>query len=81
MFGGGAGVPYDVNYHEDGDTVNNLNLDAWIEFSRAIAHMTATYARSFESIPRNATATQKRSEKYAQYKQAFQKTKRYQNWV
>ncbi|KAF2131246.1 Zn-dependent exopeptidase [Dothidotthia symphoricarpi CBS 119687] len=82
MFGGGAGVPYDVNYHEDGDTVNNLNLDAWIEFSRAIAHMTATYARSWESIPpRNASAAAKRSERYGMFKQAFQKTKRYQAWV
>ncbi|CAO2647686.1 Nn.00g086080.m01.CDS01 [Neocucurbitaria sp. VM-36] len=82
MFGGGAGVPYDVNYHEDGDTVNNLNLEAWIEFSRAIAHMTATYAVSWDSIPpRNATAAQKRSERYAEWKTKFQMTKRYQNWV
>jgi len=82
MFGGGAGVPYDVNYHEDGDTVNNLNLEAWIEFTRAIAHMTATYAVSWDSIPpRNATAARKRSEKYKQYKQEFAKTKRYQRWV
>lgn len=82
MFGGGAGVPYDVNYHEDGDTVNNLNLEAWIEFSRAIAHMTAKYAVSWEGIPpRNSTASQKRSEKYGATKEAFQKTKRYQAWV
>jgi Zn-dependent M28 family amino/carboxypeptidase len=82
MFGGGAGVPYDVNYHEDGDTVNNLNLEAWIEFTKAIAHMTAKYALSWESIPpRNATAARKRSENYGQMKEAFQKTKRYQRWV
>ncbi|KAL6703350.1 hypothetical protein ACN47E_009768 [Coniothyrium glycines] len=82
MFGGGAGVPYDVNYHEDGDTVNNLNLDAWIEFSRAIAHMTATYAISFDSIPpRNATAARKRSERYAELKSRFKQNKRYQRWV
>ena len=82
MFGGGAGVPYDVNYHEDGDTVNNLNLEAWIEFSKAIAHMTAKYALSWESIPpRNATAARKRSDRYGEMKQAFQKTKRYQRWV
>ncbi|KAF2033562.1 leupeptin-inactivating enzyme 1 precursor [Setomelanomma holmii] len=82
MFGGGAGVPYDVNYHEDGDTVNNLNLEAWIEFTRAIAHMTAKYAVSWEGIPpRNATAAQKRSERYGHMKEAFQKTKRYQHWV
>ncbi|KAF1932956.1 leupeptin-inactivating enzyme 1 precursor [Didymella exigua CBS 183.55] len=82
MFGGGAGVPYDVNYHKDGDTVSNLNLKAWIEFARAIAHMAATYARSWETIPpRNATALVKRSEKHNQYKQAFQKAKRYQKWA
>lgn len=82
MFGGGAGVPYDVNYHEDGDTVNNLNLDAWIEFTKAIAHMTATYAVSWDSIPPgNATAAQKRSERYTQWKQEFRQTKRYQRWV
>jgi Zn-dependent M28 family amino/carboxypeptidase len=82
MFGGGAGVPYDVNYHENGDTVNNLNLDAWIQFSRAIAHMTAKYAISWEGIPpRNSTAAQKRSENYGRMKEAFQKTKRYQRWV
>lgn len=78
MFGGAAGVPYDVNYHEDGDTTNNLNYEAWIEMTRAIAHMTATYARSFDSIPpRNSTAAKKRSENFAN----FRKTKRFQKWV
>ncbi|KAH5291607.1 peptide hydrolase [Parastagonospora nodorum] len=82
MFGGGAGVPYDVNYHENGDTVNNLNREAWIEFSRAIAHMTAKYAVSWEGIPpRNSTAMQKRSKDYSIMKKAFQSTKRYQSWV
>jgi Zn-dependent M28 family amino/carboxypeptidase len=82
MFGGGAGVPYDVNYHEDGDTVNNLNLEAWIEFTRAIAHMTATYAVSFDGIPlRDAAAGRKRSERYTQWKKEWQKTERYQKWV
>jgi aminopeptidase Y len=89
MFGGAAGVPYDVNYHEvskeandsqdisltsmqDGDTVNNLNLYCWIEMTRAIAHMAATYAQSFDSIPpRNATSVQKREERSA----AFRRTK------
>jgi Zn-dependent M28 family amino/carboxypeptidase len=64
MFGGAAGVPYDVNYHEDGDNANNLNYEAWIVMTRAIAHTTATYARSFESIPpRNSTAIKARSAK------------------
>jgi Zn-dependent M28 family amino/carboxypeptidase len=82
MFGGGAGVPYDVNYHENGDTVNNLNLDAWIVFTRAIAHMTAKYAVSWEGYPaKNSTATLKRRENYGQMKRAFQRTERYQRWV
>ncbi|KAF1962685.1 Zn-dependent exopeptidase [Byssothecium circinans] len=61
MFGGAAGLAYDVNYHEDGDNANNVNLDAWIVMARAIAHSTATYALSFDSLPpKNSTATQKR---------------------
>lgn len=56
MFGGAAGVQYDVNYHEDGDTLNNLNYECWIQMVGAIAHMTATYARSFDSLPpKNST--------------------------
>jgi Zn-dependent M28 family amino/carboxypeptidase len=75
MFGGAAGVPYDVNYHEDGDTVNNLNLEAWIEFTKAIAHMTATYAVSFDSLPaKTEGAARKRSV-------AHKSTKAYQKWV
>ncbi|PSN67369.1 leupeptin-inactivating enzyme 1 precursor [Corynespora cassiicola Philippines] len=72
MFGGAAGVPYDVNYHEDGDTANNLNYEAWIQMTRAIAHVTATYARSFDSLPpRNSTATkQKRSAQMFDYKKS-----------
>ncbi|KAF2018472.1 Zn-dependent exopeptidase [Aaosphaeria arxii CBS 175.79] len=78
MFGGAAGVPYDVNYHEDGDTVNNLNYEAWIEMTKAIAHVTAVYARSFDSLPpKNSTSLQKRAARYAQFKQ----TKRFQKWV
>lgn len=83
MFGGAAGVPYDVNYHEDGtstqfldlehftnfvrhplgDTYNNLNFDAFIVMAKAIAHSTATYARSFDSLPpKNSTAIKARSD-------------------
>ncbi|KAL5445949.1 hypothetical protein PMIN06_007913 [Paraphaeosphaeria minitans] len=63
MFGGAAGVPYDVNYHEDGDTYNNLNFEAFIVMAKAIAHSTATYARSFDSLPpRNSTAIKARSD-------------------
>lgn len=50
LFGGKAGVAYDVNYHAVGDTVQNLNVGAWIQNSKAIAHAVATYARSLESL-------------------------------
>ncbi|KAF2786898.1 leupeptin-inactivating enzyme 1 precursor [Melanomma pulvis-pyrius CBS 109.77] len=75
MFGGASGVQYDVNYHEDGDTVNNLNLECWIEMSRAIAHMVATYARSWESLPPKTKGSVKRG--VSDHK----KTKAYQRWV
>ena len=51
MFGGTPGVQYDVNYHRESDTVENLNYNAWMVMTRAIAHMTATYARSFDGLP------------------------------
>lgn len=72
LFGGAAGVPYDVNYHEDGDTANNLNYEAWITMSRAIAHSTATYAASWDSLPpKNATSVkQKREANMFRYKQS-----------
>ncbi|KAL9112651.1 MAG: hypothetical protein Q9187_007747, partial [Circinaria calcarea] len=51
LFAGQAGVAYDVNYHGAGDTVKNLNMDAWIQNSKAIAHSVATYGVSFDSLP------------------------------
>lgn len=55
MFGGQAGVAYDINYHGTYDDVHNVNGEAWIEMSRAIAHMTAKYARSWDSLPPRTT--------------------------
>lgn len=51
LFGGKAGVAYDVNYHGAGDNVSNLNMDAFIQITKAIAHAVATYARDFTSLP------------------------------
>lgn len=51
MFGGQAGIAYDVNYHAPGDNATNLNLEAWIEMTKATAHVIAGYARSFDSLP------------------------------
>ncbi|OJD29048.1 aminopeptidase y [Diplodia corticola] len=51
LYGGTAGVAYDANYHRVGDTVDNLNLEAFLINTRAIAHAVATYAESFDTLP------------------------------
>lgn len=51
LFGGEAGVAYDVNYHKIGDNIDNLNLDAFLLNTKAIAHSVAKYALSFDSLP------------------------------
>ncbi|KAJ8073769.1 hypothetical protein PM082_012047 [Marasmius tenuissimus] len=50
-FGGEAGVAYDVNYHQAGDTIDNLALDALEANTKAIAHAVAVYGASFDSLP------------------------------
>ncbi|OLN89038.1 putative leucine aminopeptidase 2-like protein 2 [Colletotrichum chlorophyti] len=51
LFGGEAGVAYDVNYHLIGDDINNLDHDAYLVNTQAIAHSVAKYAQSWESLP------------------------------
>lgn len=51
LFGGEAGVAYDVNYHLVGDTIDNLDLDAYLLNTKSIANSVAKYAMSWESIP------------------------------
>jgi Zn-dependent M28 family amino/carboxypeptidase len=51
LFGGQAGVAYDVNYHAIGDTIDNLAQDAFLLNTQAIAHSVAKYANSFDSMP------------------------------
>ncbi|KAF2741942.1 aminopeptidase Y [Sporormia fimetaria CBS 119925] len=51
LFGGQVGVALDVNYHGAGDTVDNLNMEAFVLHARVIAGSVATYATSFESLP------------------------------
>jgi hypothetical protein len=51
MFGGEADVAYDVCYHEACDTINNLNLDAFLLNTKSIANSVALYATSFDSFP------------------------------
>lgn len=52
LFGGEAGVALDVNYHEKGDTIDNLNHDAYLWNSQAIANSVAKYALDFGKIPK-----------------------------
>lgn len=56
-FGGTAGQAYDPNYHQVGDTVDNLNMDAFLINTKATAHAVGTYATSFDSL---RTSRQKR---------------------
>lgn len=51
LFGGEAGVAYDVNYHQAGDTIDNLALDAYLLNTKGIADSVAKYATSFDSLP------------------------------
>ncbi|KAL8733536.1 MAG: hypothetical protein Q9181_003535 [Wetmoreana brouardii] len=62
LFGGQAGVAYDVNYHGAGDNVQNLNLDAFLQNAKAIAHAVAVYGRSFETLPLRDEGLRRRRE-------------------
>jgi Zn-dependent M28 family amino/carboxypeptidase len=62
QFGGQAGIAYDVNYHGSGDNVTNLQPEAWLINTKAIAHGVATYARSFSSVTINDTDTEEDEE-------------------
>ncbi|KAL7274658.1 Leucyl aminopeptidase yscIV, partial [Rhizina undulata] len=54
IWGGVAGEWYDPNYHKKGDTIKNLDMDAWLVNTKAVAHAIATYARSTDSIPKRS---------------------------
>lgn len=62
LFGGKAGVAYDVNYHGVGDNVSNLSMNAFIQNAKAVAHAIATYARSFEGLGVGKREVQRRGE-------------------
>jgi len=55
LFGGEAGVAYDINYHARGDNITNLALDAFEVNAGAIAFAVGTYAASLATIPVNTT--------------------------
>jgi len=66
LFGGVAGEQYDQCYHEACDTVDNLNMKAWIAGTKCVADAIAKYARSIEGFPfpRAASAGLKKREAY-----------------
>lgn len=49
--GGRAGIALDENYHGFGDTVENLNMTAFINNAKAIAAGVAHFSTTFGSIP------------------------------
>ncbi|KAF2016547.1 Zn-dependent exopeptidase [Aaosphaeria arxii CBS 175.79] len=59
LFGGVAGEPLDKYYHDAGDDVNNLALDAFVLHTQAIAASVAKYATSFDSLPPKANVTRR----------------------
>ncbi|KAJ3574986.1 hypothetical protein NP233_g1391 [Leucocoprinus birnbaumii] len=52
LWGGQAGIAYDVCYHQSCDTIENLNTTTWVQNTKAIAHALTTYATSLRGIPR-----------------------------
>ncbi|MCG5220138.1 M28 family metallopeptidase [Streptosporangium sp. KLBMP 9127] len=61
IFGGQAGVAYDVCYHQACDTIGNVNATALDRNSDAIADATAAYAFDLSTIPARSTAATTRS--------------------
>ncbi|KAI1920659.1 Leucyl aminopeptidase yscIV [Ophidiomyces ophidiicola] len=54
LFGGEAGVAYDVNYHLRGDTTENIHHGAFLLNARAAAYALAEYALSTSALPPKA---------------------------
>lgn len=50
LFGSEVGVAFDPNYHEAGDTIDNLDLTVFEQNIDAIAHAVISYGYSTESV-------------------------------
>lgn len=59
IWGGLEDLAYDENYHEVGDNIFNLALDAFWLNTKLIAHAVATYAESFDSLPQPTSMTRR----------------------
>jgi Zn-dependent M28 family amino/carboxypeptidase len=57
IFGGTAGQPYDSCYHEACDNLQNLNAQAFDEFSDAAAHAVVTLAQRSTDLTDNEPQT------------------------
>lgn len=51
-FGGTSGELFDACYHQPCDNLRNLDYLAWLVNTRLIAHVVATFAKSWESFPK-----------------------------
>jgi Zn-dependent M28 family amino/carboxypeptidase len=63
IYGGFAGMPFDPNYHEDGDTFFNLSYTALDQMTDAAAHATWTLAESRSDVTDARAAKVKRGKK------------------
>lgn len=61
IWGGVEDLAYDENYHQAGDNIFNLALDAFFLNTKLIAHGVATYAKSFDSLPPPTSLTRRAS--------------------
>ncbi|KAJ9658983.1 Leucyl aminopeptidase yscIV [Neophaeococcomyces mojaviensis] len=59
IWGGEEEIAYDVNYHQAGDNIFNLALDAFLLNTKLIAHSVATYATTFDSLPLPASLSRR----------------------
>ncbi|KAI1393679.1 uncharacterized protein F4822DRAFT_20592 [Hypoxylon trugodes] len=50
MFGGEAGVPYDINYHKAEDEIQYINGTTLLLNTKALAYVIGIYGRSFEGF-------------------------------
>jgi carboxypeptidase Q len=67
---GTAGIAYDPNYHQAGDNYTNLNFEAFLVNTKAIAAAVAEYGASFDSLPAaNTTSTKLKRRSAEQAKQ------------
>ncbi|KAI1777613.1 hypothetical protein F4818DRAFT_456735 [Hypoxylon cercidicola] len=51
MFGGQPDRPYDNNYHQAGDDLENINTTALLVNTKALAHAVGVYGRGFDGFP------------------------------